>query len=318
MTARTYVALPDTVVIVSNGTAERRLEGTEPHCLALDPTRPDRIFCGTWDHGVFRSDDRGQTWTSLGHEHVTAVAVDTDGVVYAGAEPSALYRSEDAGATWTACRTMRELPSAPTWSFPPRPHTSHVRWITPDPSVRGRVFVCIEAGALLRSLDGGETWEDRRPEGPLDTHTLVAAGGRLHAAAGDGFVMPGRGFSISDDGAQTWMRPNDGLREHYLWGAAVSGDADTMLVSAALGPQQAHAEERPESTIYRRSDGRAWAEVGNGLPPRAGTNASVLAWHEGVFYAANNVGLFRSVDGGVTWQRVVGLSARANALIVSE
>jgi hypothetical protein len=29
--------------------------------------------------------------------------------------------------------TLRQLHSAPTWSFPPRPYTHHVRWMTPDP-----------------------------------------------------------------------------------------------------------------------------------------------------------------------------------------
>jgi hypothetical protein len=316
---RTYVALPDAVLLVSDGGAQRRLEGTSPQCLALDHSQPQRIYCGTWDRGLFRSDDAGENWTSLGHEQVTAVAVDMDGVVFAGTEPSALYRSDDAGESWAECSAMRELPSAPTWSFPPRPHTSHVRWITPDPDIRDRIFVCIEAGALLRSLDGGVTWEDRRPEGPLDTHTLVAAGGRLHAAAGDGFMMPGRGFAVSDDAAQTWMRPNEGLREHYLWGVAVDEyDPQTMLVSAARGPQQAHAEQGPESVIYRRSGDEAWMEVRDGLPPRAGTNASVLAWHDGAFYAANNVGLFRSSGGGMSWECVLELSGRANALVVGD
>lgn len=316
---RTYVALPDGVLVVSHRSVQRRLEGASAQCLAVDPSRPLRIFCGTWDHGLLRSDDGGEHWSPLGHEQVTAVAVDPDGVAYAGTEPSALYRSEDGGDTWGECRAMRDLPSAPTWSFPPRPHTSHVRWITPDPEERGRLFVCIEAGALLRSSDGGETWEDRRPDGPIDTHTLVAADGRLYSAAGDGFMQAGRGFSVSSDAAQTWERPHEGLREHYLWGCAVDrSDPDTVLVSASRGPQQAHAEHGAESTIYRRSRGSDWTEARDGLPPRAGTNASVLAWHDGAFYAASNIGVFRSMDAGASWEPVIDLPGRANALLVTD
>ncbi len=316
---RTYVALPDAVLVLSNGSAERSLEEASPQCLALDPSREGRVFCGTWDRGLFRSDDEGRSWSPLGQEQVTAVAVDADGVVYAGTEPSALYRSEDSGASWTERRAMRDLPSAPTWSFPPRPHTSHVRWITPDPDVRGRLFVCIEAGALLRSTDGGETWEDRRPDGPIDTHTLVAAGGCLYSAAGDGFMQPGRGFSMSRDAAETWERPHDGLREHYLWGVAVDeADPQTIVVSGARGPQQAHAEHSAESTIYRRSESGEWIESTDGLPPRAGTNAWVLAWHDGAFYAASNVGLFRSPDAGASCEPMRDLSGRAQALVVTD
>jgi hypothetical protein len=59
-----------------------------------------------------------------------------DGAIYAGTEPSALFRSDDGGRTWRELRALLDLPSSPTWSFPPRPWTSHVRWIPPNPTKR--------------------------------------------------------------------------------------------------------------------------------------------------------------------------------------
>ncbi|HEX6819767.1 MAG TPA: glycosyl hydrolase, partial [Ktedonobacterales bacterium] len=156
---------------------------SDPYCLAVDPQRPELVYCGTFSDGMWRSRDAGVTWEpasdGITQPAIQSVAVSATervnghGVVFAGTEPSALFRSEDAGATWRELSALRRLPSAPTWSFPPRPYTSHVRWITPDPLVPGRIFVAIEAGALVRSLDGGETWEDRTPESPYDTHTLL-------------------------------------------------------------------------------------------------------------------------------------------------
>ena len=55
-----------------------------------------------------------------------------DGAAYAGCEPSALWRRGRGGA-WEELDGPARLPSAPTWSFPPRPWTSHVRWIAPSP-----------------------------------------------------------------------------------------------------------------------------------------------------------------------------------------
>src|SRR5260370_40275671 len=136
------------------------------------------------------------------HEQVMSVAVSAAeevggyGVVYAGTESSAIFRSEDQGKSWRELAALRELPSARTWSFPPRPWTSHIRWITPDPLMPGRVFAAAEAGPLVRSLDRGQTWEDRRPGGPFDTHTLVMhplAARRLYSAASDGFTSPRHG-----------------------------------------------------------------------------------------------------------------------------
>src|SRR5437016_7486467 len=84
------------------------------------------------------------TAVDVGH----AGQADGFGIVYAGTEPSAVFRSDNGGDSWVDLAGLRALPSADTWSFPPRPHTHHVRWIEADVSVADRVFVAIEAGAL--------------------------------------------------------------------------------------------------------------------------------------------------------------------------
>lgn len=311
-----YIATDEAVAVVRqrNGEwdADMQMVGSQPQCLALDRARPQRVYCGTFDRGLWRSEDAGGTWQPVGpgiqHESVTAVAVSVTervgdtGVVYAGTEPSALYRSEDGGGTWQELSALRRLPSAPSWSFPPRPYTSHIRWITPDPLVARRVFAAIEAGALVRSLDGGQTWEDRKPGGPYDTHTLVMhrlAPNRLYSAAGDGYFE-------SEDGGETWYRPGEGLQHHYIWGVAADpADPETLVISAARGPQQAHNPQSAESAIYRRSGDRQWRQVRDGFPEPRGLLTSVLAAHEaepGVFYASNNRGVFRSTDAGSSWE----------------
>ena len=320
-----YVAIDNTLAVVSQRTygweVDLKLIGTDPQCLAIDPLHQEQIYCGTFDSGLWHSSDAGASWEHVGegipHEKIMSVAVspleqfDGYGVVYAGTEPSAIFRSEDRGDTWQDLVTLRELPSAPTWSFPPRPYTSHVRWITPDPVQAGRIFAAIEAGALVRTLDGGQTWEDRKPGSPFDTHTLVMprqAPNWLYSAAGDGFMHPGNGFVQSDDGGDTWYRPDEGLQYNYLWSVAVDPvDPDTLVVSAAPGPQQAHNPMSAESAIYRRSEGSRWQQIHAGLPQPRGLLTSVLASNEAephVFYAGNNKGIFRSADAGLTWQEL--------------
>lgn len=319
-----YAAMEDELLVIEDAErprTERRLENCKPRCLAADPLRLETLYCGTADRGLWRSDDAGDSWEAVGegirHPSVTAVAVsaaeraDGHGIVYAGTEPSTLYASEDGGASWRELERMRELPSSTEWSFPPKPETSHVRWISADPAVPGRLFVCVEAGALIRSHDGGETWEDRVYDGPLDTHALAVSGdapNRLYAATGDMYFSARGGYMESRDGGESWQRLSDGLAHLYLYGLAVNpADPDTVLVSAASGARQAHFPEAARSSIYRRKAGGPWREMRKGLPQPEGTIISMLAADEaepGTFYALNNNGLYRSADAGEEWERL--------------
>jgi photosystem II stability/assembly factor-like uncharacterized protein len=118
-------------------------------------------------------------------------------------------------------------------------------------------------------------------------------------------IMTEGGFAETFDGGNTWQTVIDGLQYHYLWGVAVDpADPDTIVISASIGPLQAH-RSGAVSFIYRRTAGKPWQMVSDGLPQPRGMKVTVLASNEtepGVFYALNNQGIFRSSDGGSTWK----------------
>lgn len=312
-----YIAMEDALLIIREGagrwTVDQHLEDMALQCVAVDQRNSDRIYVGTDDQGLWRSVDGGRTWAPAGKgiawTDVTAIAVGQGqagrlGTVYAGTEPSAVFRSTDGGETWKELTGLTKLPSAPTWSFPPRPETHHVRWIGIDPHDARRLYVAIEAGALVRSLDGGDTWIDRTPEGPYDTHTLALhphAQGRLYSAAGDGY------YESRDEG-RTWENIESGLRHGYLFGVAVDpADPETVVVSAASGPGRAYSVSTAASYMYVKKGSGAWATVRDGLPEPKGTTISFLATSRNephTIYAANNRGIFRSRDAGMGWERL--------------
>src|SRR5215217_2258341 len=206
--------------MIEDGSVETGLDGRGARCLAPDPKDPDTLFVGTSDEGILKSEDGGGTWEKLSgieHPRVTAVAVSpTDGAVYAGTEPSALFVSRDGGGSWRELEGMRNLPSAPTWSFPPRPWTSHVRAIALSYSDPMLVVAGIELGGVVRSADGGETWHDQRPGAQADCHSLFAHPGApelLYEAGGGGFAQ-------STDFGESWEAADGGMDLHYVWDLA--------------------------------------------------------------------------------------------------
>ena len=264
--ARLYAAGYNAVAVVEDGSARTALEGRGAQSLAVDPLDQDTLYVGTSDEGLFKSADGGGSWEELaGIEHlrVTAVAVSpADGAVYAGTEPSALFVSRDGGASWRELEGMRRLPSAPTWSFPPRPWTSHVRAIAPSYTDPDLVVVGIELGGVVRSTDGGQTWQDQRPGAQADCHSLAAHRGE----PGLLYEAGGGGFALSRDFGDSWEAADEGMGLHYAWGLAVDVEDPTLVyASAASGPGRAHGGGPSDAAIYRWvADGR-WEAVLEGL-----------------------------------------------------
>ena len=141
-----------------------------------------------------------------------------------GIEDIQKVQSDNEGKSWEKMSSLNNLKTSTSWSFPPRPWTSHVRWIEPDVNSAGHVYVAIEAGALVQSHDYGRTWIDKVEGSPYDTHTFAThkkMPGRLYSAPGDGYFE-------SNDYGQTWKRSVAGLDNYdYLAGIAVdSGDPE--------------------------------------------------------------------------------------------
>ena len=298
-----YAALGDRVIIGDSDSGwDDCLLGHDVECVGAGAAEPERAFVGTADAGLRRTTDGGATWDAVleAGDRVTSVTVsphDAD-AVWAGTEPSAVYRSTDGGATWTERSGLTDLDSASRWSFPPRPHTHHVRWLALAPDDPEQVYAAIEAGAFLRSSDGGETWVDHPDGARRDNHTLAThpdAPDRVYTAAGDG-------FALSTDRGATWTHPQEGLEHRYVWGLAVRpDDPDCVVVSAAAGARSAHSTGG-ESYVYRW-DGDRWARSMDGLPGPAGLARPVLAADpDGGFLALTNHGLFESKQGDA-WTR---------------
>lgn len=283
------------------------LDRRRPTCLATDPGAAERAWCGTDRNGVCRSEDGGASWSPSGLDgrrimSLAASPVEKD-VIWAGTEPSEVWRSADGGDTWEMAPGLDALPSSSGWSFPPRPETHHVRWIACHPREPGRLWVAIEAGALVSTPDGGRTWEDRVPGGPRDTHELAVHPERpetLRVSAGDGYFE-------SHDGGATWQRPREGLEVGYLRSVVVDpDDPATVVVSAASHAHAAYVAGRSDGRLYgRRGDG-PWVRVTEGWPDPPRTIAPLLTAGRGGggLWAADERGVHRSEDGGGSWRRV--------------
>jgi hypothetical protein len=287
--------------------AYTRLEGSGAQCLALDG---DAVYVGCRGGGLKRSADGGDTFEDLAlpEPDVFSVAVSAaDGAVYAGTEPSRLFRSRDGGESWEELAALQEIPSRPNWSFPPRPWTSHVRWIAPSPHDPEVVLVGIELGGLMRTEDDGASFSDHRPHAARDVHCLAwhpSAPARAYEAGGDGAAW-------SRDAGRSWDKADAGRERRYAWALAVdSADPDRWFVSAAPGPFQAHGRRPSDSAIYRWEGSGPWQVI---LGPLDSHVYALGVAERQLFAGLGDGTLLQSEDGGESWsdldERVGGITA---------
>src|SRR5918999_623603 len=186
-----------------------------------------RLIVGTRD-GALLSTDEGESWRrmDLPEPDVYSVAVSAaDGTMFAGMEPSRLFRSAD-GERWVELDALQSIPSRDTWRYPPRPWTSHVRWIAPDPHRPERLLVGIELG--------GRRERPRAPlllgarGGPGRPRALVRLGRPRPAPCarrrtGEGRAVPlgGRRAMAADRGGTATAARRDAVRARLDFGWAV-------------------------------------------------------------------------------------------------
>ena len=302
-----YAATGDAIARIDDGSVSLSLGGSGARCVATG----EGVVLAGGPFGVRLSTDGGGTWQPSALEgDVFSVAAAADGTLYAGTEPSALFVSRDGGESWRELESLQKIPSRPTWSFPPRPWTSHVRWIAPSPDEPDLLLVGIELGGLMRSEDAGATWRDHAPGAQADVHSLAwhpSEPGRAYEAGGGGSAW-------SFDAGLNWRRVDEGRDRNYTFAVTPDrGDPDVWYVSASTGPFAAHRGRDAEARIYRWEGEGPWEDLTGELD----SMPYALAWVDDRLVAGLADGTLLGVESGrpleLTGERLTGVVALAAA-----
>lgn len=125
--------------------------------LSISANSRGQIFAGTSQNGVFISTNNGATWSPLGlaGATVSTLYVDSNDRIYAGTQGIGLFRTVGTTNTW-----------AQVTSFSPT-----IVYVLVANSL-GHIFAGVNEAGVLRSTDGGETWQNLSSE--LDSKTVFA------------------------------------------------------------------------------------------------------------------------------------------------
>lgn len=304
------------------------LFGGVPKSLVIDPANNQTVYAA-FANAVCKSVDGGETWTQSNEglanngANGLGIAPSQPSMLYAVRGIEDVYRSLDAAQSWTL---RHQCPDCGIGSFGA---------VAVDPGDPEQIYICDVEFGVMPSADGGATLPSLGPE--CDGQLHVSASGVPFVASATGSVRASRStnlgdtwspigpapdavargvatdptnplrvylsaqstvvpglFHISDDGGSTWGPGGDGLTTR-----------GRLLIPAGQ-----------PSTIFLYTDSAIWRSIDSGAhfaplvhdlplaPPGV-----VLRRLEAdpvdasrMFALLNTDGLYRSVDGGASWQ----------------
>jgi photosystem II stability/assembly factor-like uncharacterized protein len=153
-----------------------------------------------------------------------------------------------------------------------------------------RLFLAATSSGLLRSADGGATWQRLTLGSAMSVCALVAS----KARAGVVLAATPLGLYRSEDSGATWG----------LVSAAIA-DAEIHSLALLPGDEQVVFATTPRGLLRSPDEGHTWYWRGGGLPL---SDITGLALHPGgrTLYASDfgSGGLYQSDDAGLSWRRL--------------
>jgi photosystem II stability/assembly factor-like uncharacterized protein len=269
--------------------------------VAVHPSDPSIIYAGTQD-GPYRSADRGDHWERLDYPALappvwTFLFRPRDPqVMYAGTAPGELYRSANGGDSWTKLNLPMGADEV-TMAFPTR-----VIGLTADPNFPDEMYAALEVAGVMRSTDGGDTWDSitgslAPSEDTLDLHGVQCSAASPHTV----FITTRVGPFIGPDRGSEWIPIDFGRFSEITYTRDLyAAPHDPNMLYVSIG---AAARSR-QGALYRSRDlFKTFEPVGAGIAANSTMMAVRVNPREPshVFCAARDGQVFGSFDDGATW-----------------
>ncbi len=224
-------------------------------------------------------------WTRTGPEggSITALAIDphTPRTLYAGTLIGGAYKSIDGGESWYQINSgladvsvRRRSPSAP--AIENALGRLHITVLAVDPVTPATVYAGTWSGEVFKSTDGRGTWS------PVYIGQMIQFVRSLVIDPKTPEILYVSGWPVN------WRPglPSPGLRIYVGGGVLKSTDGGKNWRPVNVGLPQSFRDPSPSSPIM----------------PLGAADLAIDSQTPSTLYAATEVGMFKTVDGGETWQ----------------
>lgn len=243
---------------------------------------------------------------------------DEPGVLWCGTVPGGLFRSADRGETWTLNHGLWNVPTRGDW-FGGGFMAPGIHSICVDPRNSKHVLVAISSGGVWRTEDGGETWTHcskgmRAPYSPpeqqeepasQDPHIMV----RCPSAPDCLWIQHHAGIWRSTDNAASWQEVTAKAPSHFGFATAVHPKDPKVawFVPAEADMSRAPTDARVVVT-QTKNGGKSLKVLKKGLPQSDAYDLvyrhalDVDATGKILAFGSTTGGFWVTENGGSSWQ----------------
>lgn len=281
--------------------------------VVIDRADRRRLYAGTSRAGVWRSEDGGESWREINEgviykEAWSLAEHPKTGELYLGTGPSSVFKSLDGGDSWIDCEQLKTLPETEEWTFPNPPHISHIKGLALSADDPLFIFGAVEEGWLIRSKDGGKSWQNIREGTEFDSHSVVILSDNPRVV----IATSGKGFYRSVDGGDHFTESSSGLDCRYMAQVAVHPARPNVFftAAAAVPPPYWRRPEGARSAFYRsENQGATWERLSGGLPehfkPAPRNVAGDPEESDSFFVGMTDGSVWMSEDGGESFRQIL-------------
>jgi hypothetical protein len=232
---------------------------------------------------------------------------DQSGRLWIGAVPAGIFRSDDRGDSWQLVRSLWDVPARAKW-FGGGNEDTALHSVSPDPRDPKRVVIAISCGGVWDTRDDGASWtlqgsglvaaymppEQQGTREVQDPHRIARCAAKPDVV----WMQHHNGIFRSTDAGANWVQLKPPSDDFGFAVAAHPRNPEAAWFVPAIKDEQRMPRDGALAVTRTRDGGRTWDVLREGLPQR---DAYDLIYRHGLDVDASGERLVMGSTTGAVW-----------------